>query len=164
MKNSDFEMIRHGLELNEQVDSHKRGFKIQKVGIAFILSLVLLAALGLFGDGVLSNRSSESGSAKIEYQRFYRFEARMEINVELTDFGNSNVISFPKEYLKNFQIESITPEAESTNFKGDRSEFVFNGPGNGSVTFYLIPRKVGSIEGEIAVNGERFKLSHFIFP
>jgi hypothetical protein len=161
---SDFENITPQLEINEHAESHKQGFKIQRIGMFAIIAFVLLAALGLFGDGVLSKRSASSKSAMIEYQRFYRFEARMEIKIELLAFGNSNVVSFPKEYLKEFQIESITPSAESTNFKGSRSEFVFNGPGNGIITFYLVPRKVGNVEGEILVNGESFTLSHFIYP
>lgn len=160
----DIENIKPELTIDEHVDWHRRGFKIQRVGMAAILGIILLAAVGVFGDGVLSKRTTESASAKIEFQRFYRFEARMEVKIELIDFENSNVISFPKEYLKEFQIESITPSTESTNFKGSRSEFVFDGPGNGIVTFYLIPRKVGSIAGDVLVNDERFELNHFIYP
>lgn len=161
---SGFEMSNTSLEMNEHPDSHKQGFKIQRFGIAVILLFVLLAALGLFGDGVLSKRAIHSQSARVDYQRFYRHEAKMEIKIELHSFENSNVISFPKEYLKNFQIESITPSTESTNFKGDRSEFVFNGPGNGIITFYLVPREIGNVKGDLLVNNERFDISHLIYP
>ena len=161
---SNFESIKPNLEINEYPDSHKRGYRIQRFGIAVILMIVVLAALGLFGNGLLSSRKIETGAAKVEYERFYRFEAQMEVKIELLEFENSNVISFPKAYLKEFQIESITPSTESTNFKGDRSEFVFDGPGNGIITFYLTPRTVGKISGELLVNGERFELSHFIYP
>jgi len=164
MKKSDFEIIKPDLEINEYAGAHKRGFKIQKIGILAILAIVLLAVLGLFGDGVLSKRTGNSKSAKVEYQRFYRFEARMEVKIDLLAFENSNVVSFPKEYLKAFQIESITPSTESTNFKGNRAEFVFNGPGNGIITFYMIPKEVGSIRGELLVNDESLEVSHFIFP
>lgn len=164
MKHRDFESIKPGIEINEHPDAHKQGFKIQRGGIVAILAIVQLAALGLFGDGLLSRRVIGQTSASIDYQRFYRFEAIMELKVELLASGNSNVISFPKSYLKDFEIESITPSTETTNFKGERSEFVFNGPGNGIITFYLVPRKVGSIEGEIFVNNDRFEVNHFIYP
>jgi hypothetical protein len=160
----EIENVKPDLEINEHVDSHKQGFKIQKVGIILILAMVLLAALGLFGDGVLSKASSSSPSAKIDYQKFYRFEARMELKIELLQFENSNVVSFTKDYLKEFEIESINPTPESTNFKGNTSQFVFNGPGNGIITFFLIPKKVGSIEGELLVNTDRFRINHFIYP
>jgi hypothetical protein len=158
------ENIKPELEIDEHLDSHRRGFRIQKIGLLVILAMVVLAALGLFGDGVLSKKTVTSKSAEIQYQRFYRFEARMEVKIELLAFENSNVVSFPKEYLKEFEIESINPDPESTNFKGNTSEFVFNGPGNGIITFFLVPRKVGSVEGEVSVNGDRFELSHFIYP
>jgi hypothetical protein len=160
----EIENIKPELEINEHAGSHKQGFKFQKVGVLAILTIVVLAALGLFGDGVLSKKTSVSKSAEIEYQRFYRFEARMELKIELLAFENSNIVSFSKDYLKDFEIESINPTPESTNFKGATSEFVFNGPGNGIITFFLVPKKVGNIDGELAVNGERFKVNHFIYP
>jgi hypothetical protein len=163
MKN-DFESINPDLEIKEYADSHKQGFKIQRLGIIIILAIVLSAALGVFGDGMLSRQTLELKSARIEYQKFYRFEARMEVRIELLEIRNSNVVSFPKEYLKEFEIESITPSPESTNFKGTRSEFVFSGPGNGFISFFLVPRNVGKIEGDLLVNDDKFEMSHFIYP
>jgi hypothetical protein len=159
-----FENIKPQLEIEEYVDSHKKGFKVQFVGLLLIFAIVLSAALGLFGDGILSKKTATARSASIEYQRFYRYEARMEVKIELLQFENSNVVSLPKDYLKNFEIESVNPTPESTNFKGDESQFVFNGPGNGIITFFLVPRKVGSVDGELSVNNDRFQVSHFIYP
>lgn len=159
-----FERIKPELEIEEYARAHNRGFKIQKAGLFIIFTIVVLAAFGLFGDGVLSARTQTSRSATVEFERFYRFEAIMEVKVELLAFENSNVVSFPKDYLKEFEIKSITPSPETTNFKGDRSQFVFNGPGNGIITFFLEPRTIGNIRGDLTVNGERFNLDHFIYP
>ena len=164
MRNS-FENTKTSLEIEEHVDEHKLGFKIQKVGVIFILAVVIVAAAGLFGDGILSSSVATAPQGKIEYDRFYRFEARMEVKVEALDAQRaSNIISFSSDYLKHLQIESITPSPGSSRFQGNNTEFVFDGVGNTIVTFYLIPRKMGNIPGEIMINGTSFKVNHFIYP
>ena len=161
----ELEPITTNLEIDEHIKSHKVGYSVQRVGLIFIIALALAAALGLFGDGVLSKVIHSGSNARLEYDRFYRFEGRMELKVELmnTD-ANESVISFPNEYLKNFKIESITPEPNSNRIEENRVHYAFPGYGDMQITFYLVPQEIGSVSGSIQANKETFPVHHFIFP
>ena len=159
-----FEIVKTDLEIQEHLDAHKTGFIVQKFGIVFIIGLVVAAALGVFGDGILSKRSDAKGDILLEYERFYRHEARMELSFVMVNVANDAEISFPNQYLKDVRVESIIPEPNSTRIDRDKVHYSFEGKGNMRITFYMVPRKVGTLNGSIDMNGHSFSLSHFIFP
>jgi hypothetical protein len=165
-KNNSVERVNTDLEIDEHLPMHERGWKAQLVGLYLIFALVLTAALGLYGDGLLSKKTIQEGNAIIEFQQFYRFEARMELKVELNSSDNTEglIVSFPTAYLKNFQMDSMLPEPEKNIVKEGHVQYLFNGTGNINVTFFLIPKKVGKIDGSVQVNSNQFQLNHFIFP
>jgi hypothetical protein len=89
----------------------------------------------------------------------------MEIKVRVeNNTGESIAISFPHEYLKSFEVESIVPEPDKNISQSNMVQYIFNGTGSMNVTFYFTPRRVGMMEGSIEVNKNRFALNHFIFP
>jgi hypothetical protein len=163
--NQSVERVKTDLEIDEHLLMQERGWRVQAAGLYFLYSLVLTAALGLFGDGLISNNKSQQNEVQVEHERFYRFEAPMEIKVELKNVTGENItISFPHEYLKSFEVESIVPEPDKNISKGNMVQYIFNGTGNMNITFYFTPRTVGITEGSIEVNNNRFALNHFIFP
>jgi hypothetical protein len=162
---TEFEEIKSSLEIEEHVDMHKRGFPIQGIGIFLIMLIVVAAALGVFGDGMLSAGVLSSRSATVKFEKYYRHEARMEFNIMTFDQQRSvNVVSFPGQYLKDVEIQAINPSPMRSSFNKGRTEFQFEGTGNTRITFMLIPRKVGSISGTIQVNDDSFGIDHFIYP
>jgi hypothetical protein len=165
-KNNSVERVKTDLEIDEHLPMHEQGWKAQLIGLYLIFALVLTAAFGLYGDGLLSTKTLQQSDARVEFQQFYRFEARMELKLELNNSDNAKgmIASFPTAYLENFQVESILPEPEKNIVKEGHVQYVFNGSGNIIVTFFLIPRKVGKIDGSIQVNNNLFQLNHFIFP
>jgi hypothetical protein len=127
--------------------------------------LVSCGAIGLFGDGIASKNTLEENRIRIESERFYRFEARMalQVYVETNDKAGTTV-TFPVRYLKNFEIASILPAPRGNKFEDDHVQYSFEGNGPAHLTFFLVPRKVGPVEGSIKVNETQFSLNHFIFP
>ena len=160
------ERVKTDLEIEEHVSMHERGWKIQAIGLYLILALVLTAAVGLYGDGLISKKKVSENTATVEYQRFYRFQARMQLKFELNipAGGTEVIVSFPGKYLESFQVDSILPEPEKNVMKGERVEYHFNGTGSSTITFFLIPQSIGAIGGSIEVDNSRFELNHFIFP
>jgi hypothetical protein len=158
------EHVSTSLQLDERIKMQENGWKAQAAGLVFILGLVLAAAIGLFGNGLVSKKRLAKNAAEIEYQTFYRFEARMELKIKTRNATDGILISFPNSYLQHFEIESILPEPSSTKFHNDKLLYFFDGEDNINVTYYLIPRKVGSVEGSIQVGENQFPLNHFIFP
>jgi hypothetical protein len=163
-KKDQLERVSPDLAIDEHIDFHNTGFVVQKVGLIFIFGLVVLAAAGFFGDGVLSATSVSAGNSTIEYDEFYRFEARLDLKVHLTSVADPAVISFSNDYLNSFRIESINPEPKETRIGNDLVHFYFPGTGAMDITFHLIPQKVGSISGTMEVQGQSVSLQHFIHP
>ena len=161
----DIEMVRTDLQIDEQLDAHRRGWVAQRYGLVFIFSLILLAAIGIFGDGITSSSRESTNSVTVESERFYRFEARMELKIAASNSAEGEVtVAFPNAYLQQFRIESIQPEPkESRNVNGE-VRYIFEGSGDMDITFFLIPQKVGDISGTVAVNENTFSLNHFIYP
>lgn len=160
------ERVKTDLEIEEHLPMHERGWKVQTVGMYLILALVLTAAVGLYGDGLVSKKRVSEDIATVEYQRFYRFQARMELKFKLNipDGGNDVVVRFPGKYLESFQVDSVLPEPEKNVINGEQVEYHFNGSGYTTITFYLIPRRIGSVGGSIEVDKSSFDVDHFIFP
>lgn len=164
-KDKSIERVNTDLEIDEHLPMQERGWKMQTIGMYFILAIVLTASIGLFGDGPMSKRINEN-IATVEYERFYRFQSRMELKVQIDNTNDPKglAVKFPSKYLEHFQVDSVLPEPEKTTFNGDHIQYQFNGKGNIMITFYLIPQRIGRIDGSIEINNNRFVLNHFIFP
>ena len=159
------EVVKTDLEINEELDLHEKGWKLQRIGWIFILLLVALSVFGFFGDGLASKTAITDTQAKIQYDRFYRREARMEMKVDLPNSTNSPVqIAFPNNYIKNFRLESILPEPANIKVENNQVHYFFDGQGSMNIIFYLIPQKAGNIHGFLRINETQFPINHFIYP
>ena len=164
-KNDSIEVVKTDLQIEEELEAHKSGWAFQRAGFIFIFALILLAAAGFFGDGLASKNSVSRDQITVEFERFYRFDARMPIRIHLTHTSSGElIVIFPSHYLQNFRIESIQPEPKENIIRDGEVFYVFNGTGSMDVTFFLIPQSRGNIEGEVDVDGKTFSLKHFIFP
>lgn len=164
--NDSIEIVTTDLEIEEELDAHRKGWAAQRVGLIFIFALVILAAAGVFGDGLASKNTISHDQITVESERFYRFEARMPIKVHVADVQTENglTLAFPSHYLQNFRIESIQPEPKSNKIDDGTVSYTFEGRGSMEITFFLIPKTPGTIAGDLDVNGNIFALKHFIYP
>jgi hypothetical protein len=159
------ERLKTALQIDEHLRAQEYGWKFQAVGLYLILALVFCGAIGLFGDGIASKSKLEENPITIESERFYRFEARMPLQISVENNDKAGItVTFPVSYLKNFEIGSILPAPTGNKFGNHHIQYSFEGTGPAHLTFFLIPRKVGPVEGSIEVNGIHFPLNHFIFP
>lgn len=164
-KKHSVEVVKTDLEIEEHLELHETGWKTQHVGWVFIFGLMALAGLGLFGQGIASKRTVEQNGVHVEYERFFRHEAPMELRVELrATAGSQPVISFPAPYLAHFRIQSIQPEPRENRVEGDQVHYFFDGTPPLRVVFYLVPQQVGTVEGSVRANNRSIPLTHFIYP
>lgn len=163
-KKNKVERIKHTIELDEKIDYHIKGWKIQRVSWVIIIALMLAAALGVFGEGAVSKRSVDLGNAQVRYDRFFRYEAEMMLQFMISESADSSLISFSQDYIKNFRIEQIVPEPKENYIQSGKVYYVFSGRAPMNIAFYMVPEKPGSLHGEVAVNDARFDLSQFIYP
>src|SRR5688572_25083927 len=101
--NSTVEKVHADLDIDEHLKMQEKGWAIPDVGMLCMFVFILSAALGRYGDGIVSNQSLTKNEASIEYDRFFRFEAKMDFKVKATGVENTR-ISFPAEYLSHFEM------------------------------------------------------------
>ncbi|WP_134092040.1 hypothetical protein [Olivibacter sp. XZL3] len=159
------EKVDHSLTLEEDLKLHIRGWKTQKIGAVLILILMILAALGLFGEGLLSARKIVKEGVSVEYEYFLRYQKEMDIAFRLSDQGDIRV-AVPLQYLDRFKVARIVPEPNESVISGDYVIYTFRAEKKGKklCRFYLQAQKPGSVKGSWKVNQQHFEMSHFIYP
>ena len=163
-KHDDIEIVKTELQINEELDAHKTGWAVQAVGIVLLYVFIVLAAAGLFGDGIASKTTESANGVTVESERFYRFEARMEVKLKIPDAQGEVEVAFPNDYLADMRVESILPEPEETRQEEGKVVYTFAGTGPRDITFFLIPQSFGSVQGNLTVGENDFLLKHFIYP
>ncbi|RAW02162.1 hypothetical protein [Pseudochryseolinea flava] len=51
------EKVSTSLELDEHIEMQKRGWRVQAIGMMLVLTLVVLASIGMFGNGMISKEN-----------------------------------------------------------------------------------------------------------
>lgn len=161
------------LQINEDMEFQRRSWIVQRVGWLVFALVILLAALGLFGDGPLSDAQAgqEEGVLWLEYQRFERFQHEFRIkahaNEDTTTHGEI-MIQLDRHYLENIEVNNISPAPDSEIKDADWITYVFKTNGGSSpftAYFYVTPQKAGPLSGRFRLqNGDPVGFSQFIYP
>ena len=160
------ERINTPLQLDEDIDLHVTGWVIQRIGWGAMFVFLCLAALGLFGDGFLSNKTVAVDGATVSYERFLRRENDAVIEI-MAAAANGNIeLTLGPDFNRTYEIESVFPEPAERFIRNNSTVFVFPATGQGQITFFLNIRKetVGRVRTSLRVNRSDFTLSHYVFP
>ncbi len=156
------------LQLDDKIDLHRKGWRIQAILWVIIFLFILLAALGLFGDGILGRQTlgEKESAIWLEYDRFTRKHAPGKLEVHVVGSASSPAqLVIPANYLKNFQIEAITPSPNNVvTTAGGQVAYTFHAEGPLTVIFHMKPDAIGKVADTIRVNNQTFTLNHFIYP
>lgn len=164
-KNSVEEVVNSDLEIEEYLPLQKTGWVVQRIGLGIMLLFVLLALLGLFGDGILSKRTTKTKNITLTYERFYRHEGSMELRINVAENNKVDLdVAFPVEYLENFEIRSILPEPKANRTGQGKVRYVFDVRGKINIVYYLTPRQSGTLTGTVEVNDAIFSIEQYIYP
>ena len=164
VKKSAVERVKPTVEIDESLPLHEKGWVVQRVGWVIIIAIIIAGILGLFGEGVLSKKKPVSGNITATYESFYRYDAEMKIVIESSS-DHISQISFPQQYLKNFEILRFIPEPDNNVTSAGEVIYNYLPAQNRVVSIYLTPTNKGSIKGDMKVNGmNTFSLHHFIYP
>lgn len=155
------------MELDDRPDLHRRGWLWQTI-LWILLALVIAAgSVGVFGGGPVAQRTAgQKGSdAWVKYEQLARRKAptHLELHWKAPTTGIS-VVQIPTQYLKHFQIESITPQPAAVRIHEDMVAYSFAGTGRLTVVFHLQPETAGNVEGSLQILEQTFDLHHFIYP
>jgi hypothetical protein len=165
MASNEIEKISSPLPIDESIGLQNRARFIQQIGIAIIFIVMIMAGLGLFGQGILSNKKVEADGNIVSYEKFGRYGGESKLVFDLVAADDSvSQIAIPAAYFDHFKIETIVPEPDKTSSVNKELIFTFSGSAAKQITFFLSPHETGSIEATIKGNQTSFKLSHFIYP
>lgn len=141
----------------------KKQWVILRIFWVFMGFTVVVAALGLFGKGLLSNKTYMTNGIQIEYSKYMRVQKGSEIIIHVKDLGKNGSISFNNNYIRKVMIEQIIPTPVTEEIKAGRIIYTFAAVQNGFITFYLKPMKKGPQKLEITFNGQTYRFDQYIY-
>lgn len=161
------------LELEQNLKIQHREWTFERIGWICMGLVILAACLGFFGGAGLFLRGTAGSptSFQIEYDHFARFKAPTMLRATVAPGASDTVrIWLDTVYLRNFQIEQITPEAHSVEAGPDRIVYTFVRAAVGGpleVTIHVTTEAIGRVMGRgglISAQGETVRFSQFIYP
>lgn len=154
------------LEIDQDIQHEKIEWKIQRVAWIFMLLLLVVALLGLFGGGFFSPRNLYNRDLQVNFESFLRVDAPFRMDVKVLNTDEQPELLISRDYLKHFEIESIQPEPEQVSTKGEFQHFRFNRLESGThILFDLKPRDMGGIEGQMGADSQSLlPVHHFVYP
>lgn len=162
--NKKIERIKTSLQIDEDIDLHVTSWVIQRVGWGLMLVVIALAMLGLFGNGVLSEKQVVADDASLRYERFARYESNTSIEVKAMNPPGSLVVAFSAAFARSFKVEQINPEPAEQKIESGSTVYVFKTRGTGEATFFVSPRRRGYVKYDVRVNDTAFHPVSLIYP
>jgi hypothetical protein len=163
------------IQIDEQVGFQERMWRIERVGWLAIAAVVMAAAAGLFGHGLLSQATVELGDPAVapggtilEYERFGR--AHSESQFVLTRPARTPnrmvVLWLSSDYLKDAELVRMTPEPASQELASNGVDYRFSvQDGPQTIILRFKPGRSGRLSGSIRINdGPPARFSQWLFP
>ena len=153
---------------------HRREWAIQRAGWLLLSGFVLMAALGLFGHGPLSDAhaSDGDGRTRIAYERFLRIwaPARLTIDrgLDTTIPKDGLRLHLSRPFFDGIRIERLTPDPIAIDVGPDEVSLQFGAPAEGATTFSVVldfqPQKGGRQTAAFRwANGAEVRLTQFVY-
>lgn len=161
---ASMEKLKTSLDLEDEIRLHETGWAIQRIGWVIILLLLVAAALGIFGTGMLSQTQVDQTGHTIIFEKFARYEAPMQLTVHAKSKNNNIEIRLPEIYFESIELDKIVPEPHETDLAQGNVVFTFQSKDRSAIKFYLTPEKTGQVKVHIQVNESDFIITHFIYP
>ena len=152
------------LSLDEDIQLHQTGWRIQHFAWIIIVIALIFAALGLFGTGPLSSQVVVVSGDSARYERFMRYESEAKLSFHVKNVRDTLRISFPQRYRQYIDVTAIDPTPEHNSVDNEVVTYYF--PANGDVTVHctLMAIKPGSVTEVFEANDHRFEINHLIYP
>jgi hypothetical protein len=166
--------MRSTQELDEPENQpvYHREWIAERIGWLVIAALLIAAALGLLGPGLLSHRlaTSSDGRLSVEYYSTVRSEAPATLKIRVQPAGNGDRIrlAISERFLEAITPEAIVPEPEATEVGDDRVVHVFRVADlteDGLITYRFRFDDFGPVSYQLSVpSGSEIELFQFVCP
>ncbi|MDN4497554.1 hypothetical protein QYE73_09745 [Pseudomonas mosselii] len=167
---SEDELVSRRHPVQEDMPMQQRVWRFERVGWYVLVTMVLLALAGLFGNGPLSDAEvvSQDGRVRVEYQRLSRSGTTdsLFITVQGTP-GQPVEVQLAGSLLRDASIETLQPEPQRSMSHGQAMLFQLGTRHDGVATLYLTLRSehVGTLEGSVRAGPKSaVRFSTFLYP
>jgi hypothetical protein len=161
---SKIERIKTSLQIEEDINLHVTGWIFQRIGWLLMLAFLVCAALGLFGDGLLSEKVLTAEGSTMTYERFSRVDSETEIEILSQSVDGSITAVISDSFFKSFDLEKMIPEPDEQKLRNGSQVYVFTADGQGEITLMVKPKKSGNMNHTIRINNSDFEVISFIYP
>lgn len=158
------EQVHHTIEMDESLGLHKTGWVVQRAGWILLFLLVVLAALGMFGSGLLSKKSKQDAGNMLEYEQYGRFENSTYMHMKALAENGKAILIIPQDYLKDFELEAVVPEPDRQHAVEGYQVFTFLAEAPVHIMVRGLPKTTGPLKTTVRINNSQFNLSQYIFP
>jgi hypothetical protein len=160
------------LEIEEDLAFHERVRRVQRVGWAVIMVVILAGLGGLFGRGPLSDAESRVDPAglRVNYSRFTRVDAPDVLRVwtPAAPDGEGFVLLLNRAYLDRVRVDTVMPSPAAVEVGEERVRYVFarrSGEVGAWVTFHLTPQSTGLARARVGMPGAAdVAIWQFVYP
>ncbi|BCG25219.1 hypothetical protein TUM18999_34100 [Pseudomonas tohonis] len=156
--------------VQENMPVQQRLWLFERLGLWWMLLMVLLTLAGLFSKGVLSSHriSSAQGHLSVEYEGFLRNGATSVLVIDLQGQPGATLpLAIEGELLDGLTVESITPPvpgAATFESTGMRLQLLAGSDGHARVHLGIRADGVGLYRSEVRGGTGSVHLNQFIYP
>ena len=170
MTEQDDDFRSRSYPFQESMQLQQRQWRIERVGWCVFALVLLLALVGAFSQGILSETTAETPdkSLAVTHQRFERHETVTQLTIEAQAAGDQGLaLEITGDLLDKLTIQTIWPEpVNSASLDGGlRLQFNTDDQGAATVRLSLRPDRWGFSRGEVAIEGgQSVTIDQFIYP
>ena len=164
--------VARDLQVEEDLTFQRRLWTAQRIGWVAFAVVLLLALLGLFGDGPLADRvlRSPDGRLTVSLHRFERHRSPSAIVVRVRpEQGEESVeVWVSRDFAEDQRFETVHPEPDAVTVGADRFVYEFRVGADErevEISFDTQPDGIGRANGRIGVlDGPSVAFGQFVFP
>jgi hypothetical protein len=146
----------NGLQNDRNLAFQRREWRVQRFAWWLLGAFVAAAALGLFGNGVLSRAHvrTPDGRLSVEYDRFVRAGARTRLTIRAAAIDPVE-LRLDREYFESFLVERITTEPSNVEIAGTTVQITFDRGAGGdfAILLDLEPLHLGRFRTTVQASG-----------
>lgn len=131
--------------------------------LKMLLGLFCLAGiLGLFGNGIFSERRLEGRDFSIIFEKFARVETPSTIRLIIKKQQPSFSIKISEAFFEKIHIVQVLPAPSNATFTDEGVEYQFSSP-HQHIILYAQPDKMGTVKGTVTMGAEKLFFNQFIY-
>jgi hypothetical protein len=139
----------------------RRWWAFQRVGWVGLAALLVLAAGGLFGNGLFTRTTKAAGGVTLEYPRFARSGASLTIEIT-TDAGRSSFLL--DDHVLAFLVPETIVPAPARQFATSEGLNLIYEPATTRVRIAGRSRSIGAERGVVSSGGATIPFKIFLYP